>query len=68
MKRYRVESMEVWISFKERLVDEGYMLWQTQYGWDTPEGYIVGFMKGEKQLEIVTHNKDIAKDIIVSRL
>ena len=63
-----VEEMETWLALKQRIIDKGYTFWQTQYNWDQPEGYIVGFMKDDKRLEVVTHNREIAEDIIKSRL
>ena len=63
-----VEEMETWLALKQRIIDKGYTFWQTQYSWGQPEGYIVGFMKDDKRLEVVTHNREIAEDIIKSRL
>ncbi|HBT65314.1 MAG TPA: hypothetical protein DEB10_11720 [Ruminococcaceae bacterium] len=68
MERKRFEHMEKWLLMKKALKEKGYSLWQTQYDWDSPEGYIAGFMKDDKRLEIVTHNKEIEADIIHSGL
>lgn len=66
LKSKRIEKMETWLAMKKLIIEKGYKLWQTQYGWDRPEGLIVGFMKEDKRLEVVTHNEEIAEDIIGS--
>lgn len=63
METRTVEKMETWLTLKRRIIEKGYTIWQTQYSWDLPEGYIVGFMRGDKRLEVVTHNREIAEDI-----
>lgn len=68
MESKRVEKMETWLAIKQRIIEKGYTLWQTQYSWDQPEGYIVGFMLGDKRLEVVTHSREIAEDIKQSKL
>lgn len=69
MKPYRVESVETWRKWKARIVSVGYLLWQTAYGWNLPEGYVVGFINpAGKRFEIVTHSKEIAEDITHSNL
>lgn len=67
MQRKQIESFEKWIILKEALVAQHYKLWQFQYNWDLPEGFIAGFISGDKRVEIVTHIKDIEDDIINSR-
>jgi len=68
MIRKWIDNLDNWLALKERLKSEGYTLWQTQYSWYEPQGLIVGFMKGEKQIEIVTHSKEVAEDIRESGL
>lgn len=68
METKRIEKMETWLIWKKRIIEKGYKLWQTQYGPNEPEGVIVGFMRDDKRLEIVTHNPAVAEDIIKSRL
>ena len=63
MDTKQIESMDKWLILKQVIIDKGYTLWQTQYAWNEPEGYIVGFIKGDKRVEIVTHNQEIAEDI-----
>lgn len=67
MQKRQVENMEKWIILKEALSSQGYKLWQFQYNWDLPEGFIAGFYKGSDRLEIVTHSKEIEDDIINNR-
>lgn len=67
MQRKQIESLEKWIILKEALMSQGYKLWQFQYDWDHPEGFIAGFISGSKRVEIVTHSKAIEDDIITSR-
>lgn len=64
MERKRIESIETWLALKHLIIEKGYMLWQMQYSWDSPEGFIVGFMKDDKHLEVVTHSKEIEDDIV----
>ena len=68
MIRKWIDSLDNWLALKERLKAEGYTIWQTQYRWSDPHGLIVGFMVGDKMLEIVTHSKEVAEDIRESRL
>lgn len=68
MTTKRIEDMDNWLILKAAIIENGYMLWQTQYDVHNPEGYHVGFMKGDKRLEVITHNKEIADDMIKSRL
>lgn len=70
MKRYRIEDMETWHDWKRRIAAAGFSSWQTQYGWDLPEGYIVCFVNSDdgERFEIVTHSKEIAEDILNSEL
>ena len=63
MIRKWIDNLDNWLTLKARLKSEGYTLWQTQYSWYDPHGLIVGFMRGENQIEIVTHSKEVAKDI-----
>lgn len=44
MERDRVEDMDEWRMWKRRIIEGGFHLWQTQYGWDLPEGLIVSFI------------------------
>lgn len=69
MERDRVEDMDEWRMWKRRIIEGGFHLWQTQYGWDLPEGLIVSFIGPyNERFEIWTHNKDIAEDIESSGL
>ena len=68
MRVRAIETMEQWQILKAALIEKGYKLWQTQYGYDSPEGYHARFSKNDKQVEVATHNKDIQNDIVSSRL
>lgn len=68
MEVKRIEEIETWIALKRLIVAKGYTLWQMQYSWDNPEGFIAGFMKHDKRLTLITHNKDIEDDIINSHM
>lgn len=70
MQQYHVENMETWLWWKQKIVDSGFSIWQTQYGWDLPTGYIVRFINvdDDERFEIVTHSQQIAEDIINSGL
>ena len=68
MESKRIEKWETWLALKQLIVKKGYTLWQTQYDWNEPDGYIVRFMKDGKRLKIVTHNEAIEEDIIHSGL
>ena len=63
-----IETMEQWGIFKDALVEKGYKLWQTQYGYDSPEGFHARFSKDDKQVEVATHNTDVQRAIESSRL
>lgn len=64
MEQTKIEDMEEWLVWKKRIIDAGFMLWQAQYQWNDPHGFIVGFMdpNGER-FEIVTHSRKVAEDI-----
>jgi len=40
-----VESFDKWELLKTELIQKGYTLWQMQYGYDSPEGFMLGFGK-----------------------
>ena len=63
MEIKRIETLSKWLVLKQMIKDKGYTLWQMQYSWDNPEGFHIGYMKGDKRLEVITHNKDVADDI-----
>lgn len=70
MRPHRVENMGKWLDWKKRITNAGFHIWQTQYGWNSPEGLIVGFFNSSngERFEIVTHSKEIAEDITHSGL
>ena len=68
METKRIEGMGTWFALKQAIIEKGYKLWQTQYGWDLPEGFIVGFMREDRRLEVITRNRGIEEDINKSGL
>jgi len=64
----KVESLDKWELFKTELIEKGYKLWQMQYGYDSPEGFHAWFWKGNNQVEVVTYDRDVQKDIVSSEL
>ena len=69
MERKCFEHMDKWLPMKQAIKDKGYTLWQTQYGWDLPEGLIVSFIGPyNERFEIWTHNQEIVEDMHSSGL
>ena len=64
MEYKRIETLPKWLIMKQALKDKGYTRWQTQYSWNQPEGFHVGYMKGSKRVEVITHSQEVAEDII----
>ena len=64
-----VESFDKWEVLKAELKQKVFKLWQMQFSYDAPEGFHAWFLKeGKPQVEVVTHNKAIQKDIVSSGL
>jgi len=61
-----INTIDQWESLKTELIQKGYKLWQMQYSYDSPEGLHVWFLKKDNQVEVVTHVKEIQKDIVSS--
>ena len=60
-----IESIDDWRTYSERLLKNGYAIWQMQYDTQSTEGFHVWFSKsGKKDFEIVTHNDKIHDAII----
>ena len=70
MESIQIENIEDWLRWKRRIISAGFAIWQTQYGWNLPDGLIVGFISAEEgqKFEIVTHSKEVAEDIGQSKL
>lgn len=69
MERIQIENMDDWLVWKRRIIEGGFTLWQTQYGWDLPEGLIVRFMDpSDQRFEIITHSEEVSEDIDKSGL
>lgn len=60
----RVETWEKWLILKQALIEKSYKLWQMQYSWNQSEGFIAGFYKQDKNVEVITHIKEIQEDIV----
>jgi hypothetical protein len=56
---YKVETVETWLALIPTLVDNGYTLFQTQYGLSRPEGAIWRFSAGPHEIEVVTHSQAV---------
>jgi hypothetical protein len=63
-----VEDMDKWLILKAALIEHGYKLWQTQYDADSPEGYHARFSIGDKDVEVITHIREIEIDISKSHM
>lgn len=61
-----IESLDKWYIFKQALIDNRYKLWQMQYNWDMTTGFHAWFFKNDKNVEVVTHCKEVQEDIIGS--
>ena len=68
MKPKIIESLDNWNILKQALINKGYRLWQMQYGYDRPEGFHAWFMKDDKNVEIITHDKAVQEDMVSSNL
>ena len=69
MRVRSIETIEQWQILKAALIEKGYKVWQMQFSYDMPEGFHAWFWKdGSQQVEVATHNLNIQKDIVSSRL
>ena len=68
MKPKIIESLDNWYILKQAILDKGYKLWQMQYGCGCPEGFHAWFLKDGRNVEVITHNRDIQIDIVSSDL
>jgi hypothetical protein len=58
MKIYNINTIEDCSKLTQALKDKGYHLWQCQYSWDLPEGFIGWFWKeGKEDVEVHAKNK-----------
>ena len=64
----RVDSLERWEYVSQQLAARKYTLWQSQYGIDSPEGFIARFRCFSDatlpEVDVVTFNKDVYKAIL----
>lgn len=65
MPKYKVNTMEKWNKLSIWMRENGFTLWQMQYGIHCPEGFYTWFMKpGMEDIEIHTYNEEIQEAII----
>jgi hypothetical protein len=58
----RIDTMDDWLKAASRLSERGYILWQTQFDIDSPDGFIARFMTPDdkqRRLEIVTKDASV---------
>jgi hypothetical protein len=62
-----IESIEHWNQACKYLKENNYKVWQSQYSWKQKEGFHAWFGSREdkEQIEIVTHNRDVEKEIVM---
>jgi hypothetical protein len=63
-----VETMERWEIIKNAIIEHNYKLFQMQHSYNAPEGFHAWFWKGNKRVEVATHNKEVQRDIVSSGL
>jgi len=62
---YTINTMDKCNQFLDKLKLNGWKCWQMQYRWNDENGFHAWFWKtGEKDIEIVTHNKDVQRAIV----
>ncbi len=60
-----IENMDDWKILKAALKEKGYRSWQYQYDVHLEEGYQARFTNNEKSVLVITHNREIQKDIVL---
>ncbi|MHB8065759.1 MAG: RES family NAD+ phosphorylase, partial [Ruminiclostridium sp.] len=63
-----VESVEKWNMLKSSITEEGYNLFQFQYGYQDKEGFNADFVKPGSQFHVITHIEEIQEDILNSNM
>ena len=61
-----IHNMDEWLILKAALVEKGYKRFQMQYDADQTEGFHAWFVSKERRVEVITHNREIQKDIVKS--
>ena len=64
MRIRTIETLEHWQILKTALIENKYKLWQMQFSYDAPQGFHAWFWKGDKQVEVTTHNINVQMDIV----
>jgi hypothetical protein len=57
----RIDNLDQWADVAQHLSAHGYMLWQTQYDIDCPDGFIARFMTPDDSEPRLEHNTFDAK-------
>lgn len=64
----RVNTLDRWEYVSQKMIDRNYKLWQSQYGIDSPEGYITRFRcfsdSTLPEIEVITFDKDVYEAIL----
>lgn len=63
----RIDKIDDWLKASQQLSERGYILWQTQFGIDSPEGFIARFMTPDdkqRRVEIVTKSPAVRDDAL----
>ena len=65
-KAYRVETIEKCTRFLAACREHGYYVWQMQYQWNMPEGFLAWFHRSGNpgDIEIVTNNRQVQKMLV----
>ena len=65
MKAYKINTIANYKTWERWFRDNGYLPWQYQYQWDSPEGFHAWFMKaGVEDIEVITRNEEVHKAIM----
>lgn len=59
-----IDTVEKWNILAAALKQKNYIFFYLQYGYDCPEGFHAWFIKDEKKVEVITHNKEVQDAII----
>jgi hypothetical protein len=63
-----IENLDDWYILKLAIIEKNYRLYSMQYRWTESEGFHAWFFKDNKNVEVVTHCKEVQDDIIGSEL
>jgi hypothetical protein len=66
MKTYTINSIEECNRLIQAFIQKGYHLWQFQYRWNLPEGFIAWFFNGKYDVEVHTQDERVQETLIKS--